>query len=39
MPIDSGFVLQQQLFIRTVRHGHDVDVHEFRAGFAPVAMR
>ena len=39
MPIDSGFVVQQQLFIGAVRHGHDVHVPEFRARFAPVAMR
>ena len=39
MPIDSGFVVQQQLFVRAVRHCHDVDVPKFRAGLAPVAMR
>src|SRR4029079_15901503 len=39
MPINSSFVLQQQLFVGAVRHGHDVDVSEFRAGLAPVTMR
>ena len=39
MPVNCRFVIQEQLFIRAVRHGHDVDVVKFRAGFAPVAMR
>ena len=39
MPIDSGFVIEQQLLISAVRHGHNVDVLEFRARFTPVAMR
>ena len=39
MLIDSCFMIEQQLFIGAVRHGHDVDVLELRSGFAPVAMR
>ena len=39
MPINSCFVIEQQLFIGAVRHGHNVDIFEFRPGFAPVAMR
>src|SRR5437016_6036274 len=39
MPIDRHFVLEEQLFIGSVRYSHDVDVLEFRPGFAPVAMR
>ena len=39
MLIDSCFVIEQWLFISAVRHRHDVDILEFRPGFAPVAMR
>ena len=39
MLIDRRLVLEEQSFVRAVRHRHDVDVPEFRAGFAPVAMR
>ena len=39
MLINRRLVLEEQSLIRTVRHGHDVDVVKFRAGFAPVAMR
>src|SRR6266853_4901513 len=39
MPIDSGLMIEEQLFVSTMRHGHDVDVLEFRPCFAPVAMR
>src|SRR5689334_20517357 len=39
MPIDGIFMSEQQLFIGAVRHGHNIDVFEFRAAFAPVAMR
>src|SRR6266404_6828687 len=39
MSIDGGLVIEQQLFIRAVCHGHDIDVLEFRAGFAPITMR
>src|SRR5262249_48995381 len=38
MPINRHFVIQQQLFISPVRYSHDVDVLEFRPGFAPVAV-
>src|SRR5437762_11888860 len=38
MPIDSGLMIEQQLFIRAMRNGHDVDVLKFGARFAPVAM-
>src|SRR5206468_10294585 len=38
MLINRRLVIQEQSLIRTVRHGHDVDVLKFRAGFAPVAM-
>ena len=39
MPINRHFVVEEQLFIGSVRYSHDVDVLEFRPGFAPVAMR
>src|SRR5947208_12249637 len=39
MPIDCRLVVEEQLFIGAVRYSHDVDVLEFRAGFAPVAVR
>jgi hypothetical protein len=39
MPINSSFVLQQQLLVGAVSHGHDVNVSEFRARLAPVTMR
>jgi len=39
MSIDRGFVIEQQIFVRAVSNGHDVDVLEFRSGFAPVAVR
>ena len=39
MAINSCFVIEQKLFISAVRHGHDVNILEFRAGFAPIAMR
>jgi hypothetical protein len=39
MLINRRFVLEEHSLIRTVRHGHDVDVLKFRAGFPPVAMR
>ena len=31
-------MLKQESFLRAVRDRHDVDVPEFRAGFAPVTM-
>ena len=37
--INGRLVIEKQLFIRAVRHGHDVDVLEFRPRFAPVTMR
>ena len=39
MSINGRFVIEQQLLVSAVRHGHDVNVLEFRASFAPVAMR
>src|SRR6266513_4191439 len=39
MSINGRFVLKQQLFVRSVRNSHDVYILEFRAGFAPIAMR
>src|SRR5437870_4634156 len=39
MPIDSHLMIEEQLFISAVRHGHDVDVLEFRPCFAPVTVR
>src|SRR6266853_3278067 len=39
MSIDGGLMIEQQLFISAVCHGHDIDVLEFRAGFAPITMR
>ena len=38
MSIYGRFVLEQQLFVRAVRNGHDVDILEFGAGLAPVTM-
>jgi hypothetical protein len=37
--INGCFVIEQQLFIGAVRHGHDVDVLELRSRFTPIAMR
>jgi len=31
-------MIEEQSFVRAVRHSHDIDVPEFRAGFTPVAM-
>ena len=39
MSIDGRLVIKEQLFVSAVRYGHDVDILEFRSGFAPVAMR
>jgi hypothetical protein len=39
MLIDGRLMIEEQSLICTVRHSHDIDVLEFRAGFAPVAMR
>ena len=39
MLINRRLMIEEQSFIRAVRHSHDVDVPEFRPGFAPVAMR
>ena len=39
MPINGRLVIEQQLFIRAMRDGHDVDILEFGARFAPVTMR
>ena len=38
MTIDRGLVFEQQLFVGSMRHRHDIDVLEFQAGFAPIAM-
>ena len=39
MLINRRLMIEEQSLIRAVRHSHDVDVPEFRAGFAPVAVR
>ena len=39
MLINGSFMIEQQLFISAVRDSHDVDVLEFGASFAPIAMR
>ncbi len=38
MSIYRGFVIEEPLFVRAMRHRHDVHVLEFRAGFPPVAV-
>ena len=38
MPIHGGLMIEEQLLIRAMRHSHDIDVPEFGAGFAPVAV-
>ena len=38
MPIYGRFVFEERLFVRAVRHGHDVNVLEFGARLAPVSM-
>src|SRR5262249_44073633 len=39
MLINRRLMVEEQSLVRAVRHSHDVDVPEFRSGFAPVAMR
>ena len=39
MLINGGFMIEEQLFISTMRHSHDIDVPKFRPRFTPVAMR
>ena len=39
MSIDGGLMIEEQLFVSAVCHGHDVDVLEFQPCFAPVAVR
>ena len=31
-------MLEKKLLVRPMRHGHDIDIAEFRARFAPVTM-
>ena len=38
MSIYRRFMVEKQLFIRTVRYGHDVNVLKFGTCFAPIAM-
>ena len=38
MSIYGRFVIEEKVFVRTVRHGHDVDILEFRTGLAPITM-
>src|ERR1041385_2732243 len=38
MPINCRLMIEEQSFVRAVRYSHDVDIPEFRAGFAPVAV-
>ena len=37
--IDRSLMIEQQSLICAVRYSHDIDVLEFGAGFAPVALR
>src|SRR5262245_52482339 len=39
MLINRRLMIEEQSFVRAMRDGHNVNVPEFRAGFAPVAMR
>src|SRR6267378_4681072 len=39
MSIDGGLMIEEQLFVSAVCHGHGVDVLEFRSGLAPITMR
>src|SRR5262249_22312235 len=39
MPINGDLMAEKQLFVSAVRHGHNVDVLEFRSGLAPITMR
>src|SRR5438105_15588224 len=38
MSIYRRLVFEQQFLVGSMRHRHDIDVLEFRAGFAPIAM-
>ena len=38
MSINGRFVIEEKLFVRAVRHGHDVDILELWTGLAPVTM-
>ena len=38
MSIYRRLVFEQQLLVGSMRHRHDIDVLEFPAGFAPIAM-
>ena len=37
--VDGRFVLEKHLLVGSVCDGHDIDVLEFRAGFAPITVR